>query len=146
MIFQQCQVGNFCFVNIEAHTNPSREQDDEQEDVDCSNRPFLSGRNQASDSGKKSPQQTPDSPTASTTLELSTSQLAKTVAEARNAISAGSIFENIPIMRILSARGFACSDLPLLMESSQLSQPKRTFIPRPSPSSGSTTMLSFVKK
>ena len=65
------------------------QQDDEQEDAGRPNRPLLNGRNQASDSGKKSSHRTPGSPTTSTTLEFSTSQLAEIAAEVRNAISAG---------------------------------------------------------
>ena len=63
------------------------QQDSDQEDIGSPNCPLPGGRSQTSDSGKKSPQPAPDSPTASATLELSTSQLAEIAAEVRNALS-----------------------------------------------------------
>jgi len=69
--------------------DPVDSQQDDEEDIGRSNRPLLGGRKQPSDSGTKSPQRTPNSPTTSTTLELSTSRLAEIAAEVRNAISAG---------------------------------------------------------
>ena len=65
------------------------QQDAEKEDVNHPNRPLLQGRNQTCDTGKKPPRRTPDSPTPSTTLELSTSKLAEIAEDVRNAISAG---------------------------------------------------------
>ena len=66
----------------------------EQEGICSSNRPLSNGSNgrgRTDDSGNKSPHPTPDSPTASTTLELSTSQLAEIAAEVRNAMSTGDV-------------------------------------------------------
>jgi hypothetical protein len=66
--------------------------DDGREGVGELNRPLLdelNDRGQTSDPGRKPPNPTPESPTASTTLELSTSQLAEIAAEVRNAMSTG---------------------------------------------------------
>lgn len=65
--------------------------DDEQEDIGDPIRPPLDGsgdHSQAGDLGKESLHQAPGSPAPSTTLELSTSQLAEIAAEVRNAMSA----------------------------------------------------------
>ena len=66
------------------------QQDNEWEAALSSNRPLLDTLSRAGGSEKKPVHHTPGSPTPSTTLELSTSQLAEIAAEVRNAISAGS--------------------------------------------------------
>ena len=65
---------------------------DERKDVDNSIHPSVNGLHsliQVEDPGKKLPPQIPESPAASTTLELSTFQLAEIAAEVRNAMSVG---------------------------------------------------------
>lgn len=66
---------------------PDNQPEDEQEDFGNSNRPLLNGNGDGPDN--RPPHERPDSPTASTTLELSTTRLAEIATEVRNAMSAG---------------------------------------------------------
>ena len=109
------------------------QQDDEQEDTHSSTRPLLNGfggRSQVGDPDKKPPRPAPDSPTASTTLELSTSQLAEIAAEVRNSMSAsygqnGAWLGNVVVETLCSVSVIVYKRRAMIRESSSNFRPPR---------------------